>query len=295
MTQMKIVLSRKGLDSEYGGIPSPIIQDKNGIWKFIPVPIPSTHTNDTRYIDLNWSEEFSTPNFFVKMELKSKKSEYCHLDPDINRNYLKTRNEKWRPNFGQVKSAQSHLSNKGIGTNDVFLFFGWFKKYEYKDGKYIKLEDGYPNGFHAIYGYLQVNKVVSVNSVDFPEWLKYHPHYINKEDNEFNNENNSIYIANENFIHSDIKGKKGANTFIFNEELVLTEPKESRRSFWKLPHIFNPKNEIELSYNLNHSKWGKDGNNVTLKSTCKGQEFVFSGKTEPVTKWCIDLINKYSE
>jgi len=294
---MKIVLSRKGLDSEYGGIPSPVIKNGKGEWMYIPIPIPSPHTNDIKYSELSWPEEFKNPSsFYEKITLKSEKTEHCHLDPDINRDYLNDRHDEWTPNFGQVKSAQSHLKNNQIGANDIFLFFGWFKKYEYSNGMYKPINDGFPNGFHAIYGYLQIEKKLSIIINDeIPEWLKYHPHFKNKEHKEFNHINNSIYIANKYFNHSKVNNKKGANIFKFDEKLVLTNPNDdkARRSYWRFPETFSI-NNVDLTYNTNRIKWSIKDGNVLLQSACKGQEFVFNDDTGTVEDWCINLINEFS-
>ena len=36
----------------------------------------------------------------------------------------------WRPLFGQEGAAETHLANQGVGTGDVFLFFGLFRPVE---------------------------------------------------------------------------------------------------------------------------------------------------------------------
>ena len=76
----------------------------------------------------------------------------------------------------QIDAARTHLCNQGVGTGDLFLFFGWFRETEYKNGKLSY--KGPSSGFHAIYGYMQVGEIIKKES-DIPEWLKTHPHAFN--------------------------------------------------------------------------------------------------------------------
>ncbi|WP_088501318.1 hypothetical protein [Burkholderia ubonensis] len=48
---MKVVFSRKGFDSQYGGMPSPILPDG----RLLPLPIPSSHDSAT-LADLDFSD-----------------------------------------------------------------------------------------------------------------------------------------------------------------------------------------------------------------------------------------------
>lgn len=119
---MKVILSRKGMDSEYGGIPSPIIKSENGDWKFYSLPIP-TENSDIKYDDLNLFDDIRVSTFINDVAPKSRRYEFCHLDPDIRESSLNERPIGWKRNFGQVKSAQSHLQNNQIGIGDVFFVF----------------------------------------------------------------------------------------------------------------------------------------------------------------------------
>ena len=47
---MKVVFSRKGFDSQYGGMPSPILSDGT----LLSLPIPSKEDN-TKYAGLTWN------------------------------------------------------------------------------------------------------------------------------------------------------------------------------------------------------------------------------------------------
>jgi hypothetical protein len=80
--------------------------------------------------------------------------------PDIHKNSI-TRESGWKPCFGQIDSAQSHLENQQVTDNDLFLFFGWFRRTRRHNDK---LEfDAHEKGLHAIFGYLQIGSIKKVN------------------------------------------------------------------------------------------------------------------------------------
>ncbi|MEI6138555.1 MAG: hypothetical protein WCP85_04800 [Mariniphaga sp.] len=296
---MRVILSRKGFDSEYGGKPSPIIKSKDGSWRYYSLPIPSMKSNktesglipsDIKYSDVKLFDDFKVSDFLKDVLPKRTDLNFCHLDPDIRESSLPNRPFEWKRNFGQVKAAQSHLENNKIGIGDVFLFFGWFQFAEYQNGKFnfIKSSD-YPNGFHANYSYLQINEVFKPNIEKVPSWLDYHPHVKFKNEPEFNNPNNTIYVAKELFDCQDQLNKKGSILFTFNENLILTKKGQNNRTLWELPINFHPDKGVRLSYNPTH-KWTASEGRCFLKSAFKGQEFVFNDVDEIVEKWCIQLI-----
>ena len=58
-----------------------------------------------------------------------------HLDPDLNFDTYRHRKDRanwqlWRGMLGQAGIAQSHLNNQGVGSGDVFLFFGLYRRVE---------------------------------------------------------------------------------------------------------------------------------------------------------------------
>lgn len=286
---MKVILSRKGMDSEYGGIPSPIIQSENGDWKYYSLPIPSENS-DIKYSDLVLFRDTKVSDFLNDLAPKFRKYEFCHLDPDIRESALKNRPIGWKRNFGQVKSAQSHLENNQIGVGDIFLFFGWFKKAEFIDDKFKFIRDReYPNGFHAIYSYLQIHDIFKPNMTKIPEWINYHPHAKFKNTAEFDNKNNTIYVSGTSFNHTENFQKNSSMSFLFSEDLILTKRGQPNRTLWELPLNFHPINGIKLSYNP-IDRWSIENNKAILKSAAKGQEFVFNDIGNTIEKWCLDLI-----
>lgn len=296
---MKVILSRKGMDSEFGGIPSPIIRSEHGYWKFYSLPIPventeSTTNSDIKYSDLFLIDDFMVSDFIRDLGLKSREYEFCHLDPDTRESALKIRPKGWMRSFGQVKTAQTHLENHNIGVGDVFLFFGWFKMAEIRNGRFHYIEDkNYPNGFHAIYSYLQIHEIYKPSDGETPSWLAYHPHVKFRNKHEYFKSNNTVYVAGELFDYPERFNKNGSVSFVFSEDLILTKRNQPYRSLWELPIELHPDNGIGLSYNP-MNRWTKENGKAILKSAARGQEFVFSDTGKTIENWCVELIKMHS-
>ncbi len=104
---MKIVFSRKGFDSSYGGAPSPIVAGRP-----VSLPIPGSRGERTGYDDLGLAELVSEATGG-----RMSGADRCHDDPMFADGMC------W---LGQAGAAQGHLSKQGVGIGDVFLFFGLF-------------------------------------------------------------------------------------------------------------------------------------------------------------------------
>ena len=256
---MKIILSRKGFDSGYGGMPSPILPDGT----MLSMPIPS-NGDLVEYCNL-YHQGLSYRDIICQLKQNNNiVNQECHLDPDIRKSVI-IREEGWRPAFGQVGAAQSHLRNQGVGIGDLFLFFGWFRHTEIVDEKLSFI--GPSSGFHAIYGYMQVGDIITSPN-DVPQWLTSHPHACDKRWQK----NNAIYIANNSLTLNN--RLPGAGCFNYTDVLKLTKEGYSR-SVWALPDFFK---KITISYNK--KAWKDDG----FHSAAKGQEFVFESN-EDVLVW----------
>jgi len=242
---MKVILSRKGFDSAFGGYPSPILP--GGIMVSLPIPL----VDSIKYSDLKMGK---STYYDLMADLKPRirfngewlnlnEETKCHLDPDIHKDSI-DRESGWKPCFGQIDTAQSHLENQHAGKGDLFLFFGWFRKTRYNNGK---LEfDLRERDLHAIFGYLQIGEIAKVDhEFEVPKWMAYHPH-TNKTRR--NNKTNTIYIARDNLTWNELL--PGAGRFMFNDKLVLTKDGLSR-SKWDLPECFR---EAEISYH-NKDSW----------------------------------------
>src|SRR5450756_440162 len=102
---------------------------------------------------------------------------FTHLDPDILHAELVDREPGWKGIFGQCDAAAMHLMNNHVELGDLFLFFGWFRDAQDKDGqyRYISRTDR-----HIIWGYLQVGQIDIIdNEKEYELWKFGHPHYRN--------------------------------------------------------------------------------------------------------------------
>ena len=254
---MKVVLSRKGFDSQYGGQASPIMPDGT----LLSLPIPSD--DDLTFSDLEWKGQLYwdiisslKPNTYLNKDF------HCHLDPDLREGTI-ARKEGWRPAFGQTGSSLTELREFNIDVGDLFLFFGWFKETEYKEGilRYkFKARD-----LHVIFGYLQVGRIIDKYSA-IPDWLKYHPHaQVNNYQAAWDKGQNAIYLPSERL--SFAPRLPGAGTFKYDSRFVLTKSGYSR-SRWEFP-----KNMEGVPISHNPNGWKSN----FFQSAARGQEFVMEG------------------
>lgn len=263
---MKVILSRKGFDSGYGGMASPILPDGT----LLSMPIPSK-PESVRFTDLHHDgRSYYDIIKSLKPTAKIKEKYVCHLDPDIRGDVI-SRPVGWQPAFGQEGAALSHLQNQGVGVGDLFLFYGWFKRTEYRDNR-LCYAKGVPD-LHIIYGWLQVGQVID-SPADVPEWLQSHPH---NSIERWNSKSNAIYIASDSLsIELELSG---AGCLHYSDSLVLTKKGCSRR-VWDLPEFMR---NIPMTYNA--KAWRNDG----FVSAAKGQEFVFEAN-DYVINWVRDIL-----
>jgi len=173
---MKVILSRKGFDSAFGGYPSPILPSGEIVSLSIPsddlISYSDLKISGSTYYDLMTDLKPGIKSNGEWLDLSEETR--CHLDPDIHKDSI-YRESGWKPCFGQDGAAQSHLENQYVSSGDLFLFFGWFRKTVINNGK---LEfDPNEKGRHAIFGYFQIGEIKKVNNkFDIPKWLAYHPH-----------------------------------------------------------------------------------------------------------------------
>ena len=172
--------------------------------------------------------------------------------------------------FGQEGPALSHLNNQGIKENDIFLFFGWFKRAEIVDGKFQYKKNA--KDLHVIYGYLQVGKKYDTYD-EIKKNFPWHPH---ADEYEKDRKLNAVYSATKQL--SFLEEYPGYGTFKFNDKLVLTKENLSR-SRWQLPECLKDK---KITY---HSK--NSYKDEYFQSACIGQEFVV---VDDIDKKIIDWI-----
>ena len=209
---MKIVLSRKGFDSTYGGIPSPIINDT-----MLSMPIPSADDKLT-FEELQY-EGHTYRDILRQLSSRSKrfdKCPTCHLDPDIRENVRKDPESDWRPAFGQIDQAQSYLHKRNVGPGDLFLFFGRFQETNGSLEKgTLKFNKEKPI-IHAIYGYMQIGEIIFGSEIKERNF-HWHPHGSGKRTGE---ETNALYLPAPKLSFD--KDRNGWGTFKFAESRVLT-------------------------------------------------------------------------
>jgi hypothetical protein len=281
---MRLILSRKGFDAVNGGIPSPILPDG----RLCPLPIPDERS-PLRYDDLSVAG-LPLRKLLADLRPRKMKSEiFAHLDPDLDRNSL-TRPVGWRPMFGQAGAAQSHLRNQGVGVGDLFLFFGWFREVEKKDGRYRYIP-GSPDR-HVIFGWLQVGACWPVDEPDnAPEWVTSHVHFRRSGRDK---RNEIVYAAAERLSLPGYSLSLPGGGLLpkFRPSLALTAAGRSR-SVWRLPGWFLPtlRTQQLLSYHGDFGRWQRDGADVVLRSAAIGQEFVLQGVGYPkMVDWVSALL-----
>lgn len=266
---MKIILSRKGFDSENGETQSPILPDGT----LLSLPIPDEKGNNAfstlscKELEMNYYEIIHSLNPSTTIT----ENDMCHLDPDLRKDVRK-RKSGWKPAFGQADTALSHLRNMGVAEGDLFLFFGLFKETEMYQGK-LQYKKGAKEK-HVIYGYMQVGSIIKRKD-DAPEWLKDHPHIGDKKERK--DENNAIFLPTDNL--SFMPNVNGCGLLNYRKDRILTK-EGMTKSKWDLPDFFK---EVEISY---HPHPWKDN---YFQSAAKGQEFVFEA-TPKILEWVKQII-----
>jgi len=281
---MKIILSRKGFDSSYGGVASPILPD--GTLFSLPIPSPAS---PIVYDQLRVGDRPVGPMVEALTRGRVRARDAAHLDPDL-RASVYSRLPGWRPLFGQDGAAQGHLHNYGVGPGDLFLFFGWFRQVERVETGY-RFVRGAPD-LHLLFGWLQIDQVLRVEECgsDVPPWAAYHPHFhLDSEGH------NTVYVARDELcLDGRPRGIAGGGAFDrYGDDLRLTASGCSR-SRWRLPGWFFPLDgRTPLTYHRRMSRWTASGEEVLLRSAPRGQEFVLdAGQYPEAIEWACDLISR---
>ncbi len=263
---MKVIISRKGFDSANGGTASPVMP--NGAMLSLPIPGGKKCEKYSELYYINYS--YADIWYSLKPKPFNKKRN-CHLDPDLRASARAVIPKGWIAAYGQCGASETHLVNQKVAVGDLFLFFGWFRQTEIRNGQ-LKYKRGCKDA-HMFFGYLQIGEMARNDAL-----LKYywHPH------SAYGNENNTIYVAsNRLIIDGKDTGLPGAGTFKYSDELVLTKPGLSR-SKWQLPDFFK---EVDISCHTKDS-FKPEG---YFQCVPIGQEFVVS-EDKRVSKWAKNII-----
>ena len=201
----------------------------------------------------------------------------AHLDPDLVPE-ARPRDQNWKCVFGQCEGQQTHLRNSGVCEGDLFLFFGTFDHTTLVNGRLTFT--GKP--FHAVFGYMQIGQIVTVNSSTSLPWCAEHPHLANRA-----RKNNTLYIGADRLAGTD---RPGAGVVRYAQKRMLSaEP--GRVSRWRLPGFFHPEACGRfLSCHPNLHVWKRDGDDVLLSTKSPAQEYVIDA-TPQMAEWAYALIN----
>ena len=295
----KIILSRKGFDSGYGGMASAFVEGG----EMVSFPIPNNpaigegeDTDVVDYDNLSVPVDCDNPSGgkmslrdrirMLKSEKFASKFGYCHHDPDLRRGI-----------FGQSGIAQAHLC-RHVGEGDLFLFFGWFRQAAW-DGDSLRFLDS-GRDVQALFGFLQIGEggilPARIAAQKYPDFRD-HPHMTPsrlKWDNtprarELLRANNTIYVAAERLSLPDADDLPGHGVFRHSPDVILTAKRADSRTIWNLPpKVFRNR---EITYHTKKNPWRPDG---LFESRPRGQEFVVhDDENETVSKWAADLINRH--
>lgn len=266
---MRVILSRKGFDSQYGGVPSPILPDG----RMISLPIPAKDA-PTPY-DAMQRDGLSFGKLVGDLTRGRVEARFRgHLDPDLDPAAV-SRPRGWRPLFGQADASLGHLRKAGVEVGDLFLFFGWFRRAELVGDRW-RFVAGSPS-FHALWGWLLIAEMYAVSELpkDIRRWAAGHPHLAGMP-----NVQNGVFIAGQEFSIGR-RRHPGAGLFPFAQHRVLTTPGASR-STWEMPAWMHPVEAVAtLSYHGDVKRWSAvDGQRCRLQAVSKGQEFVLTSSDE---------------
>ncbi|MBZ9685273.1 hypothetical protein G9F72_002775 [Clostridium estertheticum] len=268
---MKIILSRKGFDSKAGGIASPIMPD--GFLLSMPIPsIDGVAYSNLQYNDVNYSK------ILEDLGHKGCKGN-CHVDPDIRPDIRSNVIREWKSAFGQTDTAQGYLHSAGVEKDYLFLFFGWFRRVELKDGKFKyvskSVKDFYlGNAMQIVFAYLQIGEIIT-NPTRIKKY-SWHPH---ADKSRLYNNTNAHYIPRETLSFDD--KLPGYGTLDFDNKLVLTK-KGCTSAIWN-EHPF-------LMPNMVIGKRKNSAKEKGLYYQGQWQELVLK-ESEEAMKWALQIIS----
>lgn len=271
---MKVIISRKGFDSKFGGCASPVFPDNS----MVSLPIPTGRAGTTfGQVAANGRDAGHLVEMLTGNRIKA--TQFTHLDPDIDE-HARPRLPGWLPAFGQVGAPLTHLDNRNVGEGDLFLFFGWFRRViEDSRGMVQFVPDA--RNLHALFGWLQIGEMVDVEAdtsavLAAKPWLADHPHVTGRYEGR-----NRIYVASERLsipLLPGLAGLPGGGAFgTLIDSRTLTHPDSQNRSFWRLPSAFSPAAGLgKLSCHESPQRWttAPEPGGSILKAVSQGQEFV---------------------
>lgn len=299
---MRVILSRKGLDSGNCTVSNLVVEDENGQTKIIMIPIPYNPNSKFKpdkdtYDNIKYSDNEKINNAiknYLEKDADIKKNHPCHADPNLSFTFhndiSKTNKAKFRGAIGQNGAAQGHLKKNKIKENDIFIFFGRFTFAKMENRELVlKGKDK-----HLMFGYLQIGEIIETSNLkktrdeyetDYP-WIKYHPHWDEEKYRDI--KENCIYVANKNLCdieNTPFQNIKGFGIFDYSDDLILTAEGKSL-SKWNLPKELDG---LEITYNKHARDYGD-----YFQSASRGQEFIIKDDSDRAAKWAINLIKNHT-
>ena len=273
---MKIVFSRKGVDSAAGCCASPLVSGRP-----LSLPIPTSMPTSTCYNDL------AQPISDMARDLSRGRlsgDRTCHIDPDIDRmSLVGPRPPGWRGALGQVSSALSHLRTAGVGVGDIFLFWGLYRRCQLTSTGWRYAGPR----LHLIFGWLQVDAVINLGNDgshvlgQYP-WLARHPHVRPGW-----SDNNAIFVARDVL---DVGEGAIPGFGVFRRPIILTADGASTPSTWSIPSWLDPTSRgVGMSYHP-PNRWLGGGRVV---AAARGQEFVAdAGERTDAISWLLSVFRR---
>lgn len=274
---MKVILSRKGFDSENGGIPSPVFLNGDAVSLPIPSDIEKTTFADFQYEKIGYHEIFSE----LLGEYEFLYNSHCHFDPDLDGSRYVKKPKNWKPGFGQCSTSLSYLKNTvKIEPGDLFLFFGWFHFVEFDNQnliKYIRKDPSYflCHDFHLIWGYMQVGEILT-DYKSKAKKLPWHPHSADyRNDDSYDD---TIFVGSKHL--SFAPDMPGAGILPFSDKRILTLEGKTKAT-WKYNKVYDPDHIIG-----------------SRKNSAKGDGIYYSGiwqelglkESKAAEKWAKDMV-----
>jgi hypothetical protein len=275
----RIILSRKGWDTNSGGGPSPIFEDRT----LLSLPIPDPESG-VRFRDLRSSDSRIDVSTLVADLTRRKKKKIngqseLHLDPDLREDAIR-RGGTFQPAFGQSGGQQTHLHRNKVGKDDLFLFFGLFRQVAQGAGRWHYVPR--TPTVHVIFGWLQVGEILCLSNDKVPDSLTRHPHavlssIVRKEGN------NTIYLPRERLTFSQLLGSGLFEAPFSSEEedpRRISKRGQTSTTQWQLPSFFEGLSNMGEQPKSNGQFWEP-------RRTGYGQEFVLdvTGKESKAEKW----------
>ncbi len=167
----------------------------------------------------------------------------AHFDPDLLPD-AKPRLVGWLPMFGQSGPTQGYLRKQGVGTGDLFLFFGRYRMTQgvsTREGSALRWAGPKLTAFHALWGWLEVGQVIDVDSQPTPPWATEFPHFMHQA---LRRERmNTVYVATDRLsLEFSLPG--GGVFCRYRHDLRLSAP-GGPLTTWELPEAFD---EVSLSH-----------------------------------------------